>query len=121
MKLIDHGVVLLAGLLAGCTALNPDFCDPTTPCLEADRPFCDVMGVYPGSHGSTNTCITPPDILSCAGTPPPKCPTTVPVCNGGRCVQCLVNGDCTGAAAPVCQTTTHTCRRCQLDDECATG
>jgi hypothetical protein len=59
--LLEHGLIFsLAGLLLACTKVDPLYCDERTPCTDADRPFCDLDGVYPASEGIARTCIPAP-------------------------------------------------------------
>lgn len=48
------------------------------------------------------------------------CAGSTPVCVGGTCVQCATSADCTtDSTTPICDTTSHACRACTSDSECA--
>ncbi len=51
--------------LAGCVAEDPLACDVDNICSDADKPFCDVDGVYPLSNGLRFTCIPRPESVYC--------------------------------------------------------
>jgi hypothetical protein len=53
-------LAVLASLLPGCKQTDPLYCDPSTPCTDPDRPFCDDNGEYPASDGIKHTCIPDP-------------------------------------------------------------
>lgn len=42
-------------------------------------------------------------------------------CSVGLCIECTVNADCTDALKPACDSSTHACRGCKTDGDCATG
>ena len=46
--------------LGSCTRHDPLYCDENTPCTLANRPFCDLDGLYPGSDGHGRTCVPNP-------------------------------------------------------------
>src|SRR5262245_6713505 len=99
----------LVGLALGTTACkerNPLYCDTVTPCSAGDRPFCDLDGVYPASHGLQHVCIPVPpadagiDAAFCGADR--TCPPETPICLGARCVECTVSVDCADPAQPIC-------------------
>jgi alpha-tubulin suppressor-like RCC1 family protein len=50
--------VLLAG--PACLKKDPLFCDENTPCMDPERPYCDLAGEFPASDGIKRTCIPSP-------------------------------------------------------------
>jgi hypothetical protein len=64
-----------------------------------------------GDDGSSATCRHDTD-----------CDVAHPHCApDGTCVACQIDADCTDPSAPVCETTTHSCRGCAADSECTGG
>lgn len=50
------------------------------------------------------------------------CLTGKAICaDGGVCVECTADSQCTTPTKPVCDKTTDTCRECKADSECASG
>lgn len=54
-------------LTTGCKHRNPLWCDAETPCPLAERPFCDLEGVHPGSDGLPNSCVPDPGLADAGG------------------------------------------------------
>ncbi|HEY8146859.1 MAG TPA: hypothetical protein VIG06_29465, partial [Kofleriaceae bacterium] len=52
--------LLTLSSLAACSVKDPLYCDPSTPCTDTDRPFCDDEGAYAASEGIKHTCIPYP-------------------------------------------------------------
>jgi predicted small lipoprotein YifL len=52
--------LLALSSLAACKVKDPLYCDPSTPCTDSDRPFCDDEGAYAASEGIKHTCIPYP-------------------------------------------------------------
>jgi alpha-tubulin suppressor-like RCC1 family protein len=46
--------------MVGCLKKDPLYCDETTPCMDPERPFCDLNGEFPASEGIRRTCIASP-------------------------------------------------------------
>jgi parallel beta helix pectate lyase-like protein len=113
-------VASLALALACATKKNPKYCDSTTPCAAGT---CDM---------NTRECVLPTD----GGTDArdggdasdalPRCTLNTqcgdggpPVCDvdAGKCVECVMDGDCSGKAkTPICEASM--CRACKTDSEC---
>jgi alpha-tubulin suppressor-like RCC1 family protein len=61
MATMTRCVPLLAlALIAACKVYDPLYCDEDRPCIDPDRPFCDLEGAYPASEGVGKTCIPDP-------------------------------------------------------------
>ena len=52
--------IAIAVVGLACKVKDPLYCDQNTPCMDADRPFCDLEGEYPASDGIKKTCIPDP-------------------------------------------------------------
>ncbi len=95
-------IVALAALtdLTACKVRNELSCEAPE---NTDFPECTGIDATP-------TCATPSD---CA----------VGTCKlpDGICVECVMDTDCTGATAPVCDTTNNTCGPCTAHDQCASN
>jgi predicted small lipoprotein YifL len=52
--------LFMLSALAACKVKDPLYCDPSTPCTDPDRPFCDDEGAYAASEGIKHTCIPYP-------------------------------------------------------------
>lgn len=113
------------GLLlgSGCNKQDPLYCCTTaescsraggdgviTPCTDPDRPYCDDQGYF-AEWG--RSCIPQPAGQVC-GTAA-ECPAGQPVCLDHVCVQCEDDSQC----AQACNTATHTCQGCTVDEDCA--
>jgi hypothetical protein len=80
----------------------------------SDTPFCDVVN---------NSCLSPSceqgadgDALCMSTTP------GTPVCGpNDRCVECVESSHCSNELAPVCDTETGECRKCEAHAECVSG
>lgn len=61
MKTLSTPILCLA-LLAGpaCLKKDPLYCDENTPCMDPERPYCDLAGEFPASDGIKRTCIPSP-------------------------------------------------------------
>jgi hypothetical protein len=120
-------VVALALGMLGCTKPNPRDCSDGT-CTDPAFPFCDQAGTF----GRPQTCIavtcTAGDFAACQGTQALTCNANgndyeVSQCEHGcdadarGCVACLDNTQCANPN-PTCDSTTHTCRACQVDADC---
>lgn len=124
MKLAWVGVVLL---LASCTSPNPRSCADGT-CTEPSLPFCDTDGAISGTAG---TCVsvdcTPNTFELCRGDIAVTCNaqgTDYDLiqcergCGDTGCNSCTTDIQCSNPS-PVCEPTSHTCRACAVDAECA--
>jgi hypothetical protein len=106
-----------SGLCVAC--LNDSECNNPTPiCNQATNicSACTTDGQCDGKDPTKPMC-TAGACTGCAG--PADCTGDKAVCLGGACVVCAGNRDCTSAAAPACNTTTHTCEACTGDPGCA--
>lgn len=116
------------GLPRTCIADTGGTCAAPGDCLDPTRPYCidnrcvecqdgdaqaDCANPTPACSASTHLCVPCGDATDCAGDP------GGPVCVGGSCVECDDATDCTAPAAAVCDATTHACRGCVADAECA--
>jgi hypothetical protein len=132
-----------------CEKDNPAFCDDAHACANGlscntntneCEPNGGDLGIDLGGVDLTQACATP-----CSGTTPFCIGTTCLGCNAvgegelacmtlspgtphcltsgsglGSCVQCRDANDCTGSTStPFCDATTHVCRGCIADSECA--
>src|SRR5438876_505855 len=65
-------------------------------------------------------------VCGASGAAEPECSGSVPCSTGicspdGVCVECVANADCTGATAPICDTTANTCEGCNAHADCTTS
>ena len=133
-KLLPGDDVCVDCLATGDCQTSGDVCrtsnNTCTPCVDSatggardlgcetnQPPLCDDNGAIP-------TCVTCED-SNPAATPAPDdgCLTATPACNvnavgGAACVECLVDGHCTGSN--VCDTTNNTCVPCRNNQPGAT-
>jgi hypothetical protein len=88
-------------LIAACSTPVENYCDENTPCLDPALPFCDLHGVYPGSHGVGRTCVPNPFDASVpesdAAVPVPdaqaSCSPSTTVCEKDQLVVCDADGN----------------------------
>lgn len=104
MKTLPITILALSTLALGLgcgSRVDPLFCDETTGCELADKPFCDIDKLY--SAELTNECIATPDPDACNRVEPctdatkSKC-DSVDVGTTGKCVECTGDTDCPGAS-----------------------
>ena len=105
--------VCLQGCTSGLQALHKQY--------PAACPLCTSDGdCYPGScDHARGECVAPSSSLTCNSNA--GC-SNGDVCDTGsqRCVQCLVDTDCTGHD-PYCATAYHVCVACNADSQCASN
>lgn len=62
--LVNLAIGCLAALLlvgSACSAEHPPPCDnDKNKCVDPDRAYCDIEGVFPESNGISRTCIADP-------------------------------------------------------------
>jgi Tol biopolymer transport system component len=51
--------IVLLLLAVGCNVKDPLFCDPSHPCIDPARSYCDLTGAYEPQH-IRNTCVASP-------------------------------------------------------------
>lgn len=140
---------LIAAMLvvvAGCRKTNGAYCGAERPCGGGFA--CDLvahecraivanrdlgagvdLGTACGSCGATTPICVGSMCQSCAMQSDPQAacamvsPAT-PLCmtsgqDVGSCVACRDGNDCPTPTMPVCDTTTHACRACTADSDCA--
>jgi hypothetical protein len=56
-----HFLWLAFALTAGCTTVDPLYCDEDSQCTDPSRPFCDLAGEHAASGGVARTCIPDPN------------------------------------------------------------
>jgi hypothetical protein len=139
--------LLALATLAGvsCKKHNARYCDAHTPCAAAGQCNLDTNECSGGGGGGdggvvydmaggcncgvTNPICHAPDCVPCTDVvmgeaacalsypTAPHCLTSEP--DKGACVGCRDAADCTAdPAAPACDPTSHSCRRCLADAEC---
>ena len=86
----------------GTGGTRTDLCTTDAEC-DAAAPICDPDGSCRGCVGA-NECIAKD--------------SAVPICTGGRCVQCFDNQDCQMEEARICDPSTRLCRGCEFHREC---
>jgi hypothetical protein len=127
-------LVLALGIalsLAACTKRNPRDCSDGI-CTDSSFPFCDQDGVIAGNPGACVAVSCMPgafaacdgdQMLSCnaAGTDydSKQCEHSCDAAANG-CVDCVDSSQCMNPA-PTCDASTHACRACQIDDDCASA
>jgi hypothetical protein len=132
--------IIVVLCLSACTQHNPDSC-----CTSADQCLalglsemhscdtgktCDTDGACVTSECSTSADCTSPDTPICENqlciahcTQDLECGDISgrPYCaSDGTCVACMGDAQCS-ADAPVCDSTTHSCRGCTLDTDCSSN
>jgi hypothetical protein len=113
-----------AGTCVGCQLAGASACSGTTPACNATTGACVACLADSDCKVNNAPACVGNRCVSCALAPAGRCATikpASPACGPlGGCVECLTSADCTLAAArPICNTTTHTCRACTADNECA--
>ena len=77
-------------VLSACSKVDPLYCDPSTPCTDPERPFCDDNGEYPASDGIKHTCI--PDPFGPDAAPQGECEPETSTCANDIEARCDSNG-----------------------------
>ena len=103
-------------------------CQPGSIIPSVDMALPDLTSSCAACSGSTPICVAP-TCMSCASQPDPEaaCAAVSPstphcVVSGqpaGSCVGCRDAGDCSDPAAALCDPSTHSCRPCTADSDCA--
>ena len=93
-----------------------NFCDDDTPCSTVERPFCDLLGEYPASEGTPNSCIPDPATAECVESEDCLDPAKAHCSSSGMCVACLNFSHC-NAQNPVCSLTEQRCTSCRQGSE----
>jgi hypothetical protein len=114
-RLLHHATMIVLRYLVGlgflamtaCGAVHavPPTCTTGADCTaDPTKPFC-VDSECQATCAVNSDC-TDPDHA---------------ICSAGACIQCEMNTDCTDPTASICDTTSHECRGCAADNECASG
>lgn len=83
------------------------------PATCSDASVCGVGKPICGADQMCHPCVAGDDAKCLSRSPTtPKCDTGL-----GECVGCKVNGDCSQATAPICESD-GSCRACRTDGEC---
>lgn len=119
----------VAGLVLGLVALGPGCgsdgsgvaqrCDQQTPCMDPERPFCDIGGVY----GRAGTCVAEPEVVPDAAptcTTSAECSAEVPICDGD-CRVCQTDAECESRDPQTPSCKDGVCFACREHGECETG
>lgn len=139
--MVRYLALVVVAVVAACgTKPNPDACctaqqqcdelglSGITSCKSGN--VCNANGACVATECATSADCTSPDKPVCIGQLcVAKC-TVDDDCNGlagtphcgtdGVCVACVDDTQCT-ATAPVCDSSSHTCRGCAADAECGDG
>ncbi len=110
-----HTCVSCAAVDAGCASPTP-VCQPESGRCVGCLAEADCTASAEKSFCAGNACVgcAGADSDACAKRDPSK-----PACGpAGVCVECMNNADCTVTGKPICDTTTHACKRCASDSEC---
>ena len=135
--------VLLAAVLAAIAAtgcgktLRPGYCRTNSDCVGMGNGICDNDpdgGTFTCGDGGTPDAPDGPDggdagdASDASIEKPFMCTATADcadagmsgVCetDSGKCVECLMDSDCTATTKPICDKTANTCVRCTTDAQC---
>lgn len=112
-------IVALGGFEVGCTKPNPAVCCVSeADCASigtSDPERTCALGLVCADH----QCSVPPDGPTVECTMDNECSSPTPRCAPDlQCVECVDAADCP-PNEPTCNTTSHECRTCALDADCA--
>lgn len=83
---------------------------------------CAVSWLVACSDDNSNSKTVTLNVCQTACSSNSDCPSNLPACSEGKCVECLNDGDCKGVSGrPYCNKVNKECAQCAKDAHCTTG